>query len=240
MFLYGTPMWLYVLFIFVTIFAFWAQANVSSAFKKYSAVTSKSGKTGTQAAELILRQNGIYDVKMGNIAGSLTDNYDPSTKTIRLSEPIIDSMSVAAVGVAAHEAGHAVQDNTGYSFFRLRSAIVPLTSFLSKLSMPLVFLGIVIMAWANTGTDIGYFIANIGVLCFASAAIFQLITLPVEFNASARAMKALDESGTMDKTELQMTRKVLTAAALTYVAALAVSLVNLLRIALIVSRRNNR
>lgn len=198
--------------------ALWAQANVKSTFAKYAKVASR-GMTGFDSARRILDANGLKTVRIGRVAGELTDHYNPSDNTVYLSDTVYDKATAAAVGVAAHEAGHAVQHAVGYSPMKLRSAIIPITQIGSNLAMPLVLLGIILSF---------PMLAYIGVFAFGLSTLFQLVTLPVEFNASSRALSALEEGG-MTGEELSAARKVLRAAALTYVAALAVSLANLIR-----------
>lgn len=208
-----------------------ASANVNSTFNKYSKVISLRRMSGRDAARRILDANGLFNVAINRVSGNLTDHYDPRTNTVNLSDTVYDNCSVAAIGVAAHEAGHAVQHAVGYVPIKIRMAIVPVTNFASKLAMPLVIIGLLL-----SSTNLAY----LGCILFASAAVFQLVTLPVEFNASSRALKALEGSWILDAEELKGSKKVLTAAALTYVAALAVSLAQLLRLLIIVSggRRN--
>lgn len=213
------------------IFALWASANVNMTFKKYAKVKAQCGWTGEMAARRILDANGLRDVRIEHISGNLTDHYDPRTNVIRLSDSVYSNNSAAAIGVAAHEAGHAVQYAVNYAPIHIRAAIIPVCNIGSNLAMPLVILGLLLGS---------YGLANIGVIAFGLATLFQLVTLPVEFNASARAMKALSESGYMTDTDLKASRKVLTAAALTYVAALAVSLANLLRLFILVNGSNRR
>lgn len=219
-FYYDEP-WVIMLLIIATAFAGYAQMKVSSTFNKYSKVTNSRGMTGEDAARQVLRNAGITDVTVERIAGNLTDHFDPRSKVIRLSDSVHSSRSVAALGVAAHEAGHAVQYANGYLPIKLRSAIIPLTQFGSNLAFPLILLGFFM---ANS-----VFI-NLGILLFSTMALFQLVTLPVEFNASSRAIVALENSHILNDDELKMAKKTLSAAALTYVAALAVSIVNLIRI----------
>ena len=223
--------WYIILVLPAILLSLWASANVNSTFKKYSKVMSRRGITGAESARRVLSANGVYNVKIEYVRGNLTDHFDPTTNTIRLSDAVYNSTSVAAVGVAAHEAGHAVQYAEGYAPMKLRAAIIPATNIGSNLSMPLILLGIIL------GQPM---LAEIGVLAFSLSTLFQLITVPVEFNASSRALKAISE-GTTDENEVNGAKKVLKAAALTYVAALAVSLANLLRLILIVngSRRND-
>lgn len=211
------------------IFALWAQFNVKSTFSKYSRIASRSGMTGFDSARRILDANGLGDVRIAHIAGDLTDNYNPTDNTIYLSDSVYGSNSAAAIGVAAHEAGHAVQHATGYTPIKIRSAIIPITNIGSNLAMPLIILGIVLSFPT---------LAYIGVAAFGLSTLFQLVTLPVEFDASGRALKALE--GSLDGDDLASARKVLRAAALTYVAALAVSLVNLLRLLIIVAGNDRR
>ncbi|MBE6626798.1 MAG: zinc metallopeptidase [Ruminococcaceae bacterium] len=212
------------------LFALWAQFNVKSTFNKFSRVASERGMTGYDAARLILDRNGLRDVKIEMTAGNLTDHYDPKANVIRLSESVHSVASVAAVGVAAHEAGHAVQHAEGYFPIKIRTAIIPITNIGSNLAFPLVLLGLLFSA---------PFLAGIGVILFGAAVLFQLVTLPVEFNASSRAIEALEMSGISDEA-VRDAKKVLRAAALTYVAALATAIGNFLRLLAIAnrSRRN--
>lgn len=223
MYFYGIDIYYIILVLPAIFFSLWAQAKVNSAFNRYSKQRTYSGMTGYEAARRILSANGLYDVNIERVSGHLSDHYDPRANVIRLSDSVFNSNSVAAVGVAAHEAGHAVQYATGYAPIKLRAAIIPITNIGSTLSMPLVLLGFIMGAQP---------LVNLGILLFATVAVFQLITLPVEFNASNRAVKALEMGGTMADDEIGGVKKVLGAAALTYVAALAVSLANLLRLIL--------
>ena len=211
------------------IFALWAQFNVKSTFSKYSKIASRSGMTGFDSARRILDANGLGSVRIAHVSGDLTDHYNPTDNTIYLSDSVYGSNSAAAIGVAAHEAGHAVQHATGYTPIKIRSAIIPITNIGSNLAMPLIILGIVLSFPT---------LAYIGVAAFGLSTLFQLVTLPVEFDASGRALKALE--GSLDGEDLASARKVLRAAALTYVAALAVSLVNLLRLLIIVAGNDRR
>ncbi|MDR0949208.1 MAG: zinc metallopeptidase [Lachnospiraceae bacterium] len=210
------------------LFCIWAQTRVSGSFKKYSAVRTANGLTGAQAAMAVLKQNGITNVSIEQIGGTLTDHFDPRSNVIRLSSAVCNSASVAAVGVAAHEAGHAVQYAIGYAPMKVRTAIIPITNIGSKLSVPLVILGIIL---GLTG------LINIGILLFGVVAIFQLVTLPVEFNASRRAIVTLKSSGLLSESEIPGVKKILSAAALTYVGALALSLAQLIRFIAISRRR---
>ena len=205
-----------------------AQINVKTTFARYSKVRNSRGVTGQNAARQILDENGLYNVRIERISGSLTDHFDPSANVVRLSESVHDSTSVAAIGVAAHEVGHAIQHSTGYAPIKIRAAIIPLTQIGSMLAFPLLIIG---LSMAST------FFVDIGILLFTAVVFFQLITLPVEFNASIRAMRVLDDRDILYGEELKGSRKVLTAAALTYVGALAVSLLQLLRL---LSLKNNR
>lgn len=212
------------------LFAVWAQYNVKSTFAKYSKVASDRGMTGYQAARLILDANGLTHVRVEQIAGDLTDHYDPRADVIRLSQTVHSVRTAAAVGVAAHEAGHAVQYAAGYGPIRLRAAIIPVTNIGSSLSWPLVLLGILLSARP---------LAMVGVILFSLTVVFQLLTLPVEFNASRRALAALKTSG-LSADGVDAAGKVLRAAALTYAAALASAIANLLRLLSIVNRNDRR
>lgn len=210
------------------IFSIWASANVNSTFKKYSKVMSKSGYTANDVVRNILNAYGLHHIRIEHVKGDLTDHYDPKANVIRLSDTVDGSTSAAAIGVAAHEAGHAVQHATGYIPIKIRMAIIPLCNIGSNLAMPLVLLGLVLSI---------YPLCYLGILAFATATVFQLVTLPVEFNASGRALAIL-KNANMPEEDVKASKKVLTAAALTYVAALAVSLANLLRLIVIVNGRN--
>lgn len=223
MYLYGIDIYYIILVLPAIAFSMWAQAKVNSTFNRYSRERTYSGMTGYEAARRILAANGLYHVNVERVSGNLTDHYDPKTNVIRLSDSVFGSNSVAAVGVAAHEAGHAVQYAQNYAPIKLRAAIIPVTNIGSTLSMPLVLLGFFMGMQP---------LINLGLLLFATVAVFQLVTLPVEFNASRRAVNALEMGGTMAEEEIRGVKKVLSAAAMTYVAALAVSLANLLRLVL--------
>lgn len=225
-----------ILLLAATVFSVWASIKVNTTFKKYSAVRPSNGITGAEAARRVLDANGLYNVRIERIHGNLTDHFDPRTNVIRLSDSVYGVSSAAAIGVAAHEAGHAVQYANGYVPLTLRNAIIPVTNIGSRLAMPLILLGLLFM---GAGTQFIY-IAYIGVACFALSTLFQLLTLPTEFNASRRALDSIEKSGLLYGEELSAAGKVLSAAALTYVAALAVSLLQLLRLLSIVnsSRRN--
>lgn len=225
---YGFDMYYLVLVIPCVILAFWAQAKVKSTFNRYEQVLNVRGISGAQAAEAVLRQNGVTGVRIEWVAGKLNDHFDPRTNTIRLSSAVYSSTSVASVGVAAHEAGHAVQYAVGYFPIRLRAAIIPVTQFGSAAAFPLIILGL----FMNSGIMI-----DIGILAFGLSTVFQLVTLPVEINASRRALAAIEEGGLLIPDEYPMAKKTLTAAAMTYVAALAVSLAQLLRLVLLFGGR---
>lgn len=225
---YGFDMYYLVLVIPCVILAFWAQAKVKSTFGRYEQVLNVRGISGAQAAEAVLRQNGVTGVRIEWVAGKLNDHFDPRTNTIRLSSAVYSSTSVASVGVAAHEAGHAVQYAVGYFPIRLRAAIIPVTQFGSAAAFPLILLGL----FMNSGIMI-----DIGILAFGLSTVFQLVTLPVELNASRRALAAIEEGGLLMPDEYPMAKKTLTAAAMTYVAALAVSLAQLLRLVLLFGGR---
>ena len=209
-----------------------ASAKVNSTFNKYKRVRSMTGMTGAEAAQRILHQNGIYDVAVEHISGNLTDHYDPKNKVLRLSDATYGSNSVAAIGVAAHECGHALQHKDEYLPLKIRSAIVPAANFGSRLGIPIILLGVIL------GSN--YMLIEIGIWGFSLAVLFQLVTLPVEFNASSRAVAMVERYGILSGDELRHTRKVLSAAALTYVAAAAASILQLLRLILLFGgRRRN-
>ena len=219
------------------IFAFWAQFKVNSTFNQYAKVYNRRGLTGAEAARRVLDANGLHNVTIEHIRGHLTDHYDPRANVIRLSDATYASTSVAAIGVAAHEAGHAVQHAEGYVPIKVRSAIIPLTRFGSFLAMPLFLIGLLMGGGSYLGYGIGTIFMVTGILFFSFSTLFQLVTLPTEFNASARAMKALEDGGLLTADELPAAKATLSAAAMTYVAALASSLASLLRLILIFNRR---
>ncbi len=219
------------------IFAFWAQIKVNSTFKKYAKVYNRRGLTGAEAARRVLDANGLHNVGIEHIHGHLTDHYDPKAGVIRLSDATYASTGIAAVGVAAHEAGHAVQHAQGYVPIKVRAAIIPLTRFGSFLAMPLFIIGMLFAGGAYAGGWIGEVLMLTGILFFSFSTLFQLVTLPTEFNASSRAMKALEDGGLLADDELPAAKATLSAAAMTYVAALASSLASLLRLILIFNRR---
>jgi len=212
-----------------------ASAGVNSTFKKYSKQISRRHLTGAEAAQRVLSANGVHNVRIERVSGNLTDHYDPKTNVIRLSDSVYDSPSTAAIGVACHEAGHAVQYAQSYGPIKLRAAIIPITNIGSKLAMPLILLGIILGAAGN----FSYFFVDLGIACFALSLIFQLVTLPVEFNASRRAMTTINQADLLTQEEQVGARKTLTAAAMTYVAAVAVSLAQLLRLILLFGGRRD-
>lgn len=217
------------------IWAMIAQIRVQSTYGRFSRVRTMKGLTGAEAAEKILRSQGITNVAIAPCKGQLSDHYDPRSNTVFLSEGVYNSNSVAACGIAAHECGHAIQHAQGYAPLKLRAALVPITNLGSNLAMPLVLIGLLFSSFSY-----GFYIAFAGVICFATATVFQLVTLPVEFNASRRALSVLESEGIVSSEEKSGVRKVLWAAAMTYVAALFVSLANLLRILIIVMGGRNR
>lgn len=229
MYFYGFDIYYFLLVIPAVIFSMWAQAKVNSTFNQYSRVTTYSRMTGFEAARRILDANGLRHVHIERVAGNLTDHYDPRTNVIRLSDSVYSSNSVAAIGVAAHEAGHAVQYAVNYTPIKIRSSILPVCQIGSQISWPLIIFGF----FMNS-----QMVVNIGLIMFASISVFQFVTLPVELNASNRAMDALALSGSITDSELYGVEKVLKAAAMTYVAALAVSLAQLLRLVIRFGGRN--
>lgn len=208
--------------------SFYAQSKVSSTFNKYSKVKNLNGYTGRDIAESILRNAGLYDVRVERVKGNLTDHYDPRKKVVKLSDSVYNSTSIAAVGVAAHECGHALQDAKGYAFLKFRHAIFPVVSFSSNMAMPLIFLGFFLDAFN---------LIQLGVILFGAVVLFQLVTLPVEFNASSRAIALLANNNYLASNEVKPAKKVLNAAALTYVAAAIVAIANLLRFLIILNGR---
>lgn len=222
--------WTYILVLVAFLLSLAVQANMNGTFQRFSQVRSMRGLTGAQAAESILRSAGIFNVRVERVSGNLTDHYDPRTKVIKLSDSIYGSTSLAAVGVAAHECGHAIQDAREYSPLSVRSALVPVANIGSQLAWPLFLLGLVLSVRP---------LLTLGIFLFCAALLFQLVTLPVEFNASRRALQALEQTGILGQQELPGARKVLQAAAMTYVAAVAASLLQLLRLVLLARRRND-
>lgn len=233
---YGFYRWwdpTYMLVIIGAVICMLASAKVRSTYSKYSRYRSMSNMTGAQAAERILHTAGIYDVTIRHVSGNLTDHYNPGNKTLNLSDSVYGSASVAAVGVAAHECGHAIQHQKNYIPLSLRSAIVPVANFGSSLAWPLILLGLFFI------NSMGTLLINLGIIFFSFAVIFQLVTLPVEFNASRRALQLLGETGILSAEELPKTRKVLGAAALTYVASAAAAILQLLRLVILFGGSRN-
>lgn len=220
----------YILVLIGVVISLWASAKVNNTYQKYSRTRSYSGLTGAEAARRILNSAGIYDVTVEHVRGNLTDHYDPRARVLRLSDSVYGSSSVAAIGVAAHECGHAIQDEESYAPLRIRSALVPVANFGTKAAIPIIILGLFFGS--------SYTLIQIGLLCFALGTLFQIVTLPVEFNASARAVRILGDSHMLMEEELQQTRKVLSAAALTYVAAALASVLSLLRLFLLFGGRD--
>lgn len=229
--------WTYLLVIIGMVLCLAASAGVNSTYKKYAKVRNSRGMTGAEAAQRILSYAGITDVQIGQVGGTLSDHYDPSKKVLNLSPDVYGKASVAAVCIAAHECGHAIQHNSGYVPLTLRSTLVPLANIGSRLAWPLILIGIVLGAMVSGG--VSNTIVMIGILMFSLAVLFQIVTLPVEFNASSRALKILDTTGMLGADEMGMGRKVLRAAALTYVAAAASSILQLLRLLILFGGRRN-
>ena len=225
--------WTYLLVLIGAVICMIASARVKSTFQKYSRYRSATGMTGAQAAQRILNYAGIHDVTIQHVAGDLTDHYNPKQKTLNLSDSVFNSTSVAAIGVAAHECGHAIQHQQAYAPLNIRAAIVPVANIGSKLSWPLILLGLFI------SSDAGILLINLGIIAFSFAVIFQLVTLPVEYNASSRALRILGDIGILSDSELPYTKKVLSAAALTYVASAASAILQLLRLILLTNRRRD-
>lgn len=236
MYYYGFD-WTYVVLVLpCVLLSLWASANVNATFRKYSRQHSRRGLTGAQAAERVLRANGVTGVGITRVSGNLTDHYDPRSNVIRLSDSVYASTSTAAIGVACHEAGHAVQYAQDYAPIKLRAAIIPVTNFGSKLAMPLILLGLVL----NFAEGLSFFFVYLGIACFGLSLVFQLVTLPVEFNASRRALRAIEAAELLTEEEQKGAAKTLRAAALTYVAATATALAQLLRLILLYGNRGRR
>ncbi len=229
--------WTYLVLVLpCVILSLWASSSVNSTFKKYSQQLSIRRITGAQAAQRVLSHNGVSGVRIKRVSGNLTDHYDPTTNVIRLSDSVYDATSTAAIGVACHEAGHAVQYAQNYAPIKLRAAIIPLTNFGSRIAMPLILIGILLTFLGSFSTVLVY----LGIACFGLSLVFQLVTLPVEFDASKRAMNAIESAGLLTEEEQQGARKTLRAAAMTYVAATAVSLAQLLRLIVLFGGGNRR
>ena len=233
---YGLDMTYIVLVLPCILLSLWASSNVKSTFNKYSKQFSQRRLTGAEAAQRVLMVNGVRGVRIERVSGNLTDHYDPKTNVIRLSDGVYSSTSTAAIGVACHEAGHAVQYAESYAPIKLRAAIIPITNFGSKIAMPLILMGILF-------SSLGYFsdaLVYLGIACFGFSLVFQLVTLPVEFNASRRAIQTIESAGLLTAEEQRGAKKTLKAAALTYVAATAVALAQLLRLIAIFGGRRSR
>lgn len=220
----------FLLLIPALLFSMWAQFKIRSTFSKYSEIGARRGVTAEQVSRTLLDRFGLQNVRVERIAGELTDHYDPTNKVLRLSDSTTGSNSIAAIGVAAHEVGHAIQDSENYAFLRVRNAIVPVVNISSMLSMPLFFIGL-IMGSLN--------LLNIGILLFCGVLVFHLVTLPVEFDASARALRVLSDTGLLAADEISGARSVLSAAALTYVAALVMTVLQLVRLLVLRNSRRN-
>lgn len=223
--------WTYILVLIGAIISMIASARVSSTFNRYARERSFSGMTGAQAAQAILNNNGIYDVRVERISGNLTDHYDPRTKTVRLSDSVYGATSVAAIGVAAHECGHVMQHQENYAPLKIRTMLVPAANIGSRLGIPIIILGIIL-----GGSPM---LVNIGIWVFSLAVLFQLVTLPVEFDASKRALVCIEQYGIVTREERAKSAKVLRAAAYTYVAAAAASVLQLLRLILLFGNRRD-
>ena len=222
----------YILVLIGAVLCIWAQMRVNSTYRKYARIRSRSGLTGAQAAQKILQLSGIYDVRIEHVRGELTDHYDPAHKVLRLSDSVYGSDSITAIGVAAHECGHAVQHNKGYAPLSVRTALVPAANIGSMAGIPLVLLGALL--------GMNQILIQIGIWVFALAVLFQVVTLPVEFNASGRALAMLGDYGMLERDETGSCRKVLSAAALTYVAAAASAILQLLRLILLFGNSRRR
>ncbi|HIT42883.1 MAG TPA: zinc metallopeptidase [Candidatus Caccovicinus merdipullorum] len=224
--------WTYILVVIGLVLSLAASAKVNGTFSKYSRTWSRSGITGAEAARQILNANGIYDVTVRQVPGNLTDHFDPRSRTVNLSAAVYGSTSISAIGVAAHECGHVIQDAREYVPLKIRAALVPVANIGSNLAIPLIILGVII-------GGVGSPLAEIGILMFSLAVLFQLVTLPVEFNASSRALKILGDSRILAEDEVKKAREVLGSAALTYVAAAASSILQLLRLVILFGGRRN-
>lgn len=226
--------WTYIILVLpFVLLSMWASANVNSTFKKYAQQYSSRRITGAEAAQRVLHAHGVRNVRIERVSGNLTDHFDPTTNVIRLSDGVYDNTSTAAIGVACHEAGHAVQYAQNYGPIKLRAAIIPVTNLGSKLAMPLILIGLLLSAFGSISTGLVY----LGIACFSLSLIFQLVTLPVEFNASRRAMETIESTGLLTAEEQKGAKKTLKAAAMTYVAATAVSLMQLLRLVMLFGGR---
>ena len=226
--------YIYIATLVALVLAVYAQIKVSTTFSKYSNTPTATNRTAEEVARMILNNNGLSDVRIERVRGTLSDHYDPRSKTLRLSDSVYGNRSAAAIGVAAHEAGHAIQYANNYAPVVLRSKMVPITAFASRFTWILIMLGIIISGFAGI---LGYYVIHIGIALFALTTLFQLVTLPCEFDASKRALAEMENTGLYSRGELQVSRKVLSAAAMTYVAALLVSVLQLVRLLLSASRR---
>ena len=233
---YGFDRTYLVLVLPCVLLSLWASSSVKSTFNRYASQLSQRRITGAAAAQRVLSQNGVSGVRIERVSGNLTDHYDPKSNVIRLSEGVYDSTSTAAIGVACHEAGHAVQYAQNYAPIKLRAAIIPITNIGSKLAMPLILLGLVLTFFEN----FSFMLVYLGIACFGLSLVFQLITLPVEFNASRRAIAAIEQGGMLTAEEQRGAKRTLKAAAMTYVAATAVSLAQLVRLLVIFGGRRRR
>ena len=232
---FGIDMSYVILVLPCILLSLWASSTVNSTFKKYSRQFSSRGLTGAEAARRVLSAHGVGNVRIERVSGNLTDHFDPRTNVIRLSDNVFGNTSTAAIGVACHEAGHAVQYAQGYAPIKLRAAIIPVTNFGSRLAMPLILIGLLLAAFGN----LSVLFIDLGIACFGLSLVFQLVTLPVEFNASNRALRAIADSNLLTEDEQAGARKTLRAAALTYVAATAVAFAQLLRLILLFGRRRD-
>lgn len=229
--------WTYIVIVLpFVLLSMWDSTSVNATFKRYSKVRPSSQITGAQAARRVLHVNGVRGVRIEQVSGNLTDHYDPKTNVIRLSDSVYGSSSVAAIGVACHEAGHAVQYAKNYAPIKLRAAIIPATNIGSKLTMPLIILGLLL----SFGEAISFTFVYLGIACFSLSLVFQLVTLPVEFNASRRAMQAIESAGLLTPEEQRGAKKTLSAAAMTYVAATGVAFAQLLRLIVLLGGRERR
>ena len=232
--------WTILIVLPAILFAFYAQSKVRGTFEKYSKLGTHSGLTGAEAARKLLNANGLYDVQIARIERELGDHYNPKDKTLYLSGEVYDRNTVAAIGVACHEAGHAIQDAEGYAPLKLRMGMVPVCNIGSRLAFPLFFIGLLMAQASQTGGGVGDLFMLLGIASFSLATLFQLVTLPVEFNASRRAMDGMVECGLLYGEEPSAAKEVLSAAAMTYVAALATSLLSLLRLIVIANNSRRR
>ena len=227
-------LYIYIATIIAMFLAIYAQIKVSTTFNRFSKTPTATNRTADEVARMILDNNGLQNVRIERVRGNLSDHFDPRTNVLRLSDSVYGNRSAAAIGVAAHEAGHAIQHATGYAPVVLRSKMVPITSFASKFTWIIIMLGIVIM---SAGSMLGYYTLHVGIALFAITTLFQLVTLPCEFDASKRALVEMDKTGLYSGGELAISKKVLSAAAMTYVASLVVSALQLLRLINLVSRK---